>query len=102
CTGDVVGQIAGMSGLAVDVVATLEDQGGHPNGRQDRAHIDLGVHPEVGQGIAGAKRKSLVAAPPLTEWLVREPRWRYLGEEDPGPPRLVGKPVVVGHPAGPP
>ena len=75
---DVLGEIAAMADVAVDVVLPVQHEGRHLDRRQDRTHVDLGVHAEVGERVAGPMRQPLVLAPPAPKRLVRDARGRHL------------------------
>ena len=51
CAGNVISQVPCVAGITEEVAPPLQDQRRHLHRRQDRANIDLGVHPEVGQRI---------------------------------------------------
>jgi hypothetical protein len=98
CTGNAFREIARVARVAVDVTASLQDERRHLDGSQDRPHIDLGVHAEIGKRVAGPMGQPLVLAPPPPERLVGYSGRRHLGQEDAGAPGLVDLSAKVLHP----
>ena len=97
---DLVGQVASLTGIAIDVVSSLKHQGWRADRRQDRTDIDLGIHPEIRECIAGTVGEALVPAPPIAERFVVDPGRGNLGEKHAGSPGVIDQPSVVLHPFG--
>ena len=64
--GHVASALAGLRSIA----APVEDQGGYPDRRKDRADVDLDIHPIERDASARAGGYAHVVRPPLTHALV--------------------------------